>query len=158
MQKFVVGLDGSTHADAVLARAEALARVSGAKLVLFRSVSIPPDLALAWPSPDKPLELVLRTEAEKYLDACALRIPAELLDGVRVAVGNAWRAVCAAAVDEDADLIIIGSHGYGGVDYVLGTTASRIVNHASCSVLVVRERISRARRHASHPPASRGSR
>jgi nucleotide-binding universal stress UspA family protein len=35
-------------------------------------------------------------------------------------------------------LIVIGSHGYGGLDRVLGTTAARVVNHALCSVLVVR--------------------
>jgi nucleotide-binding universal stress UspA family protein len=37
-----------------------------------------------------------------------------------------------------ADLIVIGSHGYGGLDRVLGTTAARVVNHADRSVLVVR--------------------
>ena len=33
---------------------------------------------------------------------------------------------------------MIGSHGYGGLDRILGTTAARVVNHALCSVFVVR--------------------
>ena len=36
-------------------------------------------------------------------------------------------------------MIVIGSHGYGGLDRILGTTAARVVNHALCSVFVVRE-------------------
>jgi len=31
-----------------------------------------------------------------------------------------------------------GSHGYGGLDRVLDTTAARVVNHALCSVFVAR--------------------
>jgi nucleotide-binding universal stress UspA family protein len=46
--------------------------------------------------------------------------------------------VCGAAKALDADLIVVGSHGYGTVDRLLGTTAAKIVNHAECSVLVVR--------------------
>jgi nucleotide-binding universal stress UspA family protein len=38
----------------------------------------------------------------------------------------------------DAALVIIGSHGYGGLDRVIGTTAARVVNHADRTVVVVR--------------------
>ena len=38
------------------------------------------------------------------------------------------------------DLIVIGSHPIHGVERVVGTVASRVVNHADRSVLVVRER------------------
>jgi universal stress protein F len=62
-------------------------------------------------------------------------------------VGVPWQAVCSAAVDEHVDLIVIGSHGYGGVDHLLGTTAAKIVNHADRPVLVWRPA----------PAASRGS-
>ena len=42
------------------------------------------------------------------------------------------------------DLIVIGSHGYSGIDRLIGTTAAKVVNHAKQSVLVVRaaERLS----------------
>jgi nucleotide-binding universal stress UspA family protein len=43
----------------------------------------------------------------------------------------------------DVDLIVIGSHGYGALDHVLGTTAAKVVNHADRSVLVVRPKGSR---------------
>jgi universal stress protein F len=137
MKKILVGLDGSSRADGVLAYAKSLAQVTGAKLVLFRSFGIPPELRLAWPASDLSLEVALRTQARTYLDTCAKSLPRELLGGVRVDVGVPWQAVCAAALNENADLIVIGSHGYSGVDHLLGTTAARIVNHADRSVLVV---------------------
>ncbi len=95
-------------------------------------------MTLAWPASDQTLELALQTQAQKYLETCAGNVPSELLGGVRVALGVPWQAVCKAAVDEKADLIVIGSHGYGGIDHLLGTTAAKVVNHADRPVLVVR--------------------
>ena len=38
----------------------------------------------------------------------------------------------------DADLILINSHIPGFTDYLLGSTAAKVVRHAQCSVLVDR--------------------
>jgi len=39
------------------------------------------------------------------------------------------------------DLIVIATHGYTGLKHVLlGSTAERVVRHAPCPVLTVRER------------------
>jgi nucleotide-binding universal stress UspA family protein len=95
-------------------------------------------MTLAWPASDEPLESALRTKAQRYLEGCARKVPGELLDGVRVALGVPWQAVCKAALEENVDLIVIGSHGYSGIDHLLGTTAAKIVNCADRSVLVVR--------------------
>jgi nucleotide-binding universal stress UspA family protein len=40
----------------------------------------------------------------------------------------------------DVDLIVLGSHGYYGMDRILGTTAANVANLAHRGVLVVRER------------------
>jgi nucleotide-binding universal stress UspA family protein len=138
MKKILVALDGSPRADDVLSHALSIARMSGAKLVLFRSFGIPPDMTLAWPASDEPLEAALRDRAQKYLDERATRIPPELFAGVHVSLGTPWEAVCSMARRENVDLIVIGSHGYSGVDHILGTTAAKIVNHADRPVLVVR--------------------
>ena len=39
-----------------------------------------------------------------------------------------------------ADLIVLGSHGYHGLDRLLGTTAGKVVNLARRNVLVVHGR------------------
>lgn len=115
-----------------------LARLSGAKLVLFRAFGIPPDMTLAWPLSDEPMETAIRKQAQTYLDERARSVPSELLAKVRVTLGVPWVAVCSAARDENVDLIAIGSHGYSSVDHLLGTTAARIVDHADRPVIVVR--------------------
>lgn len=40
--------------------------------------------------------------------------------------------------DVGVDLIIVGSHKPGLQDYLLGSTASRVVRHAQCPVLIMR--------------------
>ena len=55
-----------------------------------------------------------------------------------VAAGKANNAILDIAEQQGADLIIIGSHKPGLQDYLLGSTAARVVRHAKCSVLVSR--------------------
>ena len=57
---------------------------------------------------------------------------------VEVRAGHAKTAILEVADDMAADLIIIGSHRPGLQDYLLGSTAGRVVRHSTCSVLVVR--------------------
>ena len=49
-----------------------------------------------------------------------------------------WDAICAAAIAEDVDAIVIGSHGYDVLDRLTGTTAAKVVNHADRTVIVIR--------------------
>lgn len=45
-----------------------------------------------------------------------------------------------AAKETKADIIMLASHSPGLKDYFIGSTASRVVRHAACSVLVARKR------------------
>ena len=54
--------------------------------------------------------------------------------------GTSYHEIVAMAQSGDFDLIIMASRGRSGlVDMLLGSTAERVVRHAPCSVLVVRE-------------------
>jgi nucleotide-binding universal stress UspA family protein len=140
MKRILVGLDGSPRAPAVLGTALTIARAQGAKLTLVRTVGLPPDIPQDfWKTTDEPLLELLRRQASSYLDACATEVPAEMLTGCEVVVGVPWQALCDTAKRDQADLVVIGSHGYSGFDRLLGTTAAKVVNHATCSVVVVRE-------------------
>jgi nucleotide-binding universal stress UspA family protein len=140
MKRIVVGLDGSPRASGVLATATRIARGQGAKLTLIRSVGLPPDVPQDfWKTTDEPLLEVLRRHARESLDAQTADVPPELLAERLVVVGVPWQGICDTARRIAADLIVIGSHGYAGFDRLLGTTAAKVVNHAACSVLVVRE-------------------
>ena len=58
-----------------------------------------------------------------------------------VRIGKPHREIVAAAKEEGADLIVIATHGYTGLKHAfVGSTAERVVRHASCPVLVVRRK------------------
>jgi universal stress protein F len=142
MNKILVGLDGSKRAPAVLDSAIHLATTTGAKLVLYRAITVSPDLpsdALA--ATEAQLESMLLDHARQSLTELAKTVPADRLADVVVAFATPWDGICRAAREHGADIIVIGSHGYGGLDRVLGTTAAKVVNHAECNVLVIRSAI-----------------
>jgi nucleotide-binding universal stress UspA family protein len=145
MKRILVALDGSPRAPAVLEAAKKIAAAQAGKLTLVRAVGLPPDVPQDfWKTTDEPLLDVLKRRARGYLDENAARLAPETLDGCEVLVGTPWQAVCDGAKRLNADLVVIGSHGYSGLDRLLGTTAAKIVNHAPCTVVVVREPQARA--------------
>ena len=153
MNRLLVALDGSPRAPGVLKIAVAQAQSTNAELVLLRAIAIPADLpftAIAM-SPADVLS-VLEQRAQADLNALARDlIPANVPWKIRVETSTAWQAICHTAQTVDASLIVIGSHGYGGLDRVLGTTAARVVNHADRSVLVVRPPASSPGESATRP-------
>ena len=55
--------------------------------------------------------------------------------------GKGYDQIIKVAKEESIDLIIITTHGYSGLKHTLmGSTAERVVRHAPCPVLVVREK------------------
>ena len=139
MNRILVCLDGSKRAPHVLETAANIARQSGAKLRVFRAVGIPPEIdqeVVAHAAMGMIETLV--SKARREVDDLMKSLPATLIDGTDVRIGVPWDAICREAKERECDLIVIGSHGYGGLDRILGTTAAKVVNHADRSVLVVR--------------------
>jgi nucleotide-binding universal stress UspA family protein len=59
----------------------------------------------------------------------------------RLVEGVAWDRICAVAAEVGCELIVIATHGRTGLRHaLLGSVAERVVRHAPCSVLVVKER------------------
>ncbi len=52
--------------------------------------------------------------------------------------GHAGRTILDWAEEHGADLIVMASHHPGLGDYLLGSTAARVVRHAQCAVHVMR--------------------
>lgn len=139
MNIVLVALDASQRSAKVLDTAVDLAKRTGAKLHLLRAVGLPPEIPMSpfGVSPDGFLQ-VLVDEAKSQLERATAAVPAELVLSRETRVGTPWVAICEAAKEHKADLIVVGSHGYQGIDRLLGTTAAKVVNHAECSVLVAR--------------------
>jgi universal stress protein F len=139
MKTILVALDASPRASDVLAAAVDQARAFGAKLILLRAVGLPVDLphaALAMAPANILDDLLQRARAE--LSGVAKTVPADVTCETKVEPGTAWQTICEVAKEANVDLIVIGSHGYGALDRLLGTTSARVVNHAERPVLVVR--------------------
>lgn len=57
---------------------------------------------------------------------------------VELVVGHAYRSIIDYAASHGIDCIVIGSHKPGFSDFLLGSTAARVVRHAPCAVHVCR--------------------
>lgn len=80
---------------------------------------------------------------EKALEQLKEFVSENVSDGIDVqhivGVGTVYEVILNTAKTIEADLIIIGAHRPDLKDYLLGPNAARVVRHADCSVLVVRE-------------------
>ena len=70
------------------------------------------------------------------------KFPASKIDvSNEVLGGPAARVIVERAEEWDADLIVVGSHGYGFWKRAwLGSVSDRVARHATCSVLIVRQK------------------
>lgn len=133
-------LDESPTAIQVFETAVVLARLVGAQVHLLRVVAMDP----AFP----PAAHVVPDGLEKKLLADGLAALQGFMAGAagvdfapaRVVIGDPWRCILEAATQIGADVIVMGSHRYHGMDRVLGTVAAKVVNHATRNVLVVHPR------------------
>ena len=69
-----------------------------------------------------------------------LNAKTEHLDGVKaeLVIGHTYRSIIDYASAKGVDCIVMGSHKPGFSDYLLGSTAARVVRHAPCAVHVHR--------------------
>lgn len=120
-----------------IAEAATLARAFDGELRLVNVQSLVPVAFMDYVPEDFDNEI--RRGIEKEIAAIADKIdyPRERVSTV-VAFGPVYQKVLAEAADWGADVIILGSHRPGMDRFLIGSNASAIVQHAKCSVVVVR--------------------
>jgi nucleotide-binding universal stress UspA family protein len=100
----------------------------------------------AWAIPPEyydEMEQAARSQAQKAVDLAVARLK-QTLDKSLIVIGQALSGppqsvILEAAERWPADLIVVGSHGYGAWHrLVLGSVSQAVVLHARCSVEVVR--------------------
>ncbi|MGB0682304.1 MAG: universal stress protein [Magnetovibrionaceae bacterium] len=72
-------------------------------------------------------------------DVCNAEIPDDIPVQHIVAQGSIYHRILEMAEKVGADLIVISAHRPELKDYLLGPNAARVVRHANCSVLVIRD-------------------
>jgi nucleotide-binding universal stress UspA family protein len=137
-RRIVVGVDGSEGSRRAVDAAIALARTAKAEVFLVSIEELP-----RYPAAVDEIDDEQRS-AEKFYreaqDEAAARVNAAALVVHReIRPGHAAQALPHYALEVGGDLLVIGHSGHSGIwGRLLGTTADKVVDHAPCSVLVVR--------------------
>lgn len=143
IKSILVPLDFSPPSKKALDYAVTFARQFKAKLTLVHVVEpiATPDFVASFPlamGNDQSM-----AAAKKQLEDLvkAARIPRSAVEKILVRFGRSFHEIADAARTRKVDLIIISTHGYTGLKHaLLGSTTERVVRHAPCPVLVVRQR------------------
>jgi nucleotide-binding universal stress UspA family protein len=146
--RFVVlaALDSSQVAREVLRVAAKFAGgVAGGELHLVHVVEDLPAPAILVPVPlgmgvsATELMASARQYAEQLAAEARARFSGRL--STHVSAGSAWKEILQVAGEVQADLLVVGTHGRGGVKrLLLGSVAEAVVRRACCPVLVAREK------------------
>ena len=145
-ERILVCLDGSKLAEQVLPYAREQARGFNSRLILLRVV----DDAQVYSAPAEPAVVVEqrerirkeRQEAEEYLASVSESLRSERFDVEATVVGgHSGQTIVRYAEDNDASLIALATHGYGGLGRaVFGSVADYVLRHTSIPVLCIRPR------------------
>ncbi|MDT0118999.1 universal stress protein [Kocuria sp. PD6] len=136
--RVVVGVDGSPESLRALEWAVTEARLRQGQVHVVTAWQHPSMVA----GDDEPDWDLTRYEARaRFLQDDAMRsVHAEQEDITGEVVQGQPAAVLVEASTE-ADLLVVGSHGYGGfTGLLLGSVSNQVLHHARCPVLVVRPR------------------
>jgi nucleotide-binding universal stress UspA family protein len=139
IRHLLVPLDGSALAECTLPWVVALARVFSARITLLRILEPPGGAAPIRHAHDAVEWQIRRAEAHSQL----AKLDAELKAGgltpaVELLEGRPAEQIINFARGHDADLVVLSSHGEGGLSgWVLSSTAQKVVARADSSVLVV---------------------
>jgi nucleotide-binding universal stress UspA family protein len=143
IKSILVPLDFSPPSKKALDYAVTFARQFKARLTLLHVVEpvATPDFAASFPLAMEDDKLVAAAKYELERAVKAARIPSSAVEKILVRFGRSFHEIADAARTRKVDLIIISTHGYTGLKHaLLGSTTERVVRHAPCPVLVVRQR------------------
>lgn len=138
-QKILIAIDSEPIAAHAADIGAELARLAGAEMALIHVID--PALVNAADTGIQPAVLVAsaKEDARKLISDFRKRLPEQSSALEFVQIGTPLTEIVNAAKDWPADLIVIGSHGRGGIARaLLGSVAEGVMRHAPCPVLVVR--------------------
>ena len=136
----LLAIDYSAHSDYVADKAKSLADYYQAKLSIIHVLD-----NIAMPDTNYGTVISLTEETDyDLLEAEKTRL-IEFAKRYAIEDCNQWlvwgvpnQEVVQIAKQQQADLIVLGSHGRHGLQLLLGSTASSVLHHAECDVLAVR--------------------
>jgi nucleotide-binding universal stress UspA family protein len=147
--KILLATDGSECSKAAVNSVAERPWPEGSELRIVSVMEIPyAPTTEAWILPDsyyKEVERVAKEQAEAAVKSAVERFrsgkPAGLEIITKVISGSAREVILDEAESWDADLIVLGSHGYRGWQrFLLGSVSQAVATHAPCSVEIARQK------------------
>ena len=144
--RILLAVDGSRFSDAAVNEVSSRPWPAGSEVKIVSAFQVPlsatPEV---WALPDQYYETLERTvkeHAQAVVDAAVATVKGRLYNSVgitgEILAGPPREAILDEANRWKADLIILGSHGYGAWQrFLLGSVSQAVVSHATCSVEVV---------------------
>jgi len=134
LKNILFATDFSRQSKAALPYALSIARKFGAKIYAVHVVPFPP------PAPRGSLGAVKEQLEREAQEAMAHLVPR--FNGVEYETllenGDVWEALSGIITRKEIDLVVIGTHGYTGIErLLLGSVAEKIFRRATCPVLTV---------------------
>jgi nucleotide-binding universal stress UspA family protein len=146
-RRILVPLDGSSLAKQALPIAGGLAMHSPAELILLHVVALAEldtEFRLLEPSTSQPDTITLGAceQAARDLEACALNLRREQIAATPVVVvDHTAEAIVHEAALREVDLIVMATHGYGGLKrWALGSIADKVLHATTTPLVLVRAR------------------
>lgn len=145
--RILLAVDGSPCSEAAVDEVASRPWPSPSELRIVSSYQIPlsptPEAWAIQPGYYDEIEQAVRQQTQKVVDVTAAKLKNALGQALnitgQVLVGSPQSAILEEVEHWKADLIVVGSHGYGTWHrLVLGSVSQAIVLHAKCSVEVVR--------------------
>jgi len=142
IKRIIVPIDFSEYSKKAFRYAIDFSRTFSAELVLvyvvepviypadfsFGQVALPSVESELWSKGSEQLDLLIEKE-----------VPADVYARSVVRSGKPFSEIIRVAEEEEADMIIIATHGHSGIEHVLfGSTAEKVVRKAPCPVLSIR--------------------
>ena len=141
-ERILVPTDGSAGVERAVEEAAELAAVHGAEVHSVYVLNTANFASLPMETSWEGVSDMLRQDGEEALERVRT-----LLESYEVPVrthlieGSPAREIVDFATEEDCDLIVMGTHGRGGIDrLLLGSVAERVVRGSPIPVLTVRVR------------------
>jgi nucleotide-binding universal stress UspA family protein len=145
--KILIGVDGSPCSAAALEEVSQRSWPKGSEILVVHAFEMPlaPTTELWILPPDyyEQLDRAVRMQSDAIIEAAVEMLKSGLQDAVAIQskaiLGSPKQVILDEAGSFNADLIVVGSHGYPTWErLLLGSVSQAVVAHAKCSVEVVR--------------------
>ena len=147
--KILIATDGSDYSKAAVNSVAERPWPEGSEVKIITAMEIPyAPTTEPWVMPDSyssELDRVAREQAEAAVKDAVERIESGKASGLemitKIISGSAGEVILDEAESWDADLIVLGSHGYSGWQrFLLGSVSHAVAMRARCSVEIVRQK------------------